>query len=64
MTNADAAYLKKGDKVIYNGDVWKVANIRVLPSYIVSLKIRRGNEIIYGASADMVERAEEDKRSF
>lgn len=64
MTNSDAAYLKKGDKVIYNGNVWSVSGVRVLPSYVVSLKIRRGNETIYGVSADMIERADVDKRSL
>lgn len=55
MTNSDAAYLQRGDKVMYNNEIWKVSHIRVLPSYVVSVKIRRGNEVIYGVSADMIE---------
>lgn len=56
MFNADAAYLTKGDRIVYNGETWRVAHVRILPSYVVSLKIQRGNEIIYGVSADMIER--------
>lgn len=56
MTNADAAYIQRGDRVLYNGEIWKIVHVRILPSYVVSLKIQRGNEIIYGVSADMIER--------
>ena len=65
MTNADAGKLRHGDKVLYNGDVWTIKYIRILPSYIVSIKIQRGNEIINGLSADMVEPASKiNKRNF
>lgn len=64
MTNVDAAYLQRGDRVVYNGETWKVIHVRVLPSYVVSLKIQRGNAIIYGISADMIELADTNKRNF
>lgn len=65
MTNADARNLRRGDKVLYNGDTWTVNYVRVLPSYIASIRIQRGNEIINGLSADMIDHTcEVNKRNF
>ncbi len=62
MTNVDAAKLRRGDKVLYNGDIWTVRYVRVLPSYVASIKIQRGNEIINGLSADMIDTTDKQNK--
>lgn len=58
MTDIELLEMNPGDKVVYNGKVYKVCFVHSVRhrTEMACAKIRRGNEIIYTVFSDMMEK--------